>query len=49
MCAAGGRKDESSAYLTHLSKIVTKDVALYTLFLQARFESVSARKEIKQR
>eukprot|EP00435_Cladocopium_sp_Y103_P005955 s5376_g1.t3 len=31
----GGRKDECSAYLTHLSKIVTKDVALYTLFLQA--------------
>lgn len=34
---AGGRKDECSAYLTHLSKIVTKDVALYTLFLQATF------------
>ena len=40
MCStfdAGGRKDECSAYLTHLSKIVTKDVALYTLFLQATF------------
>lgn len=32
--STGGRKDECSAYLTHLSK--TKDVALYTLFLQAR-------------
>ena len=33
---AGGRKDECSAYLTHLSRaVVTKDVAQYTLFVQA--------------
>ncbi|CAK8999795.1 unnamed protein product [Durusdinium trenchii] len=32
----GGRKDECSAYLTHLSRAaMTRDVALYTLFLQA--------------
>lgn len=43
-CGTGGRKDECSAYLTHLSK--TKDVALYTLFLQAKRKASQSEKII---